>query len=134
MALKFQVESHVVDAGHDIIDFLNRHPDVASEFTCGMLNAVAESNGTYFGSFVQGPAIHRHGIHVVQVNDLWAEPFHVPAHIDQNRDRPQSSHNPPDTQGVSDGLTKTVPLRDFKIGDGTRPITTNLDHVDGVGS
>src|SRR5262249_12641344 len=44
----------------------------------------------------------------------------------------QSAHDAADSERVRDGLPETKALGDFEIGHGTRPVATDLDHVNRV--
>src|SRR5271165_6911192 len=133
VALEFQVERQVINSGNDKINLLDRNVDIVRELGCGMLNAVTKADGTNTGRLVQGPAIHRHGIDIVQMHDIRTEPFHLLAHVDQDRDGSQCPHNPANTEGIGDGLTETVPFWDIEVSYRAWPVTTDLDHVDCVG-
>ena len=83
----------MIDSRDHVIDLLERHSDVLSEFSRGILNAVAQSYRADFGCLIQSPAIHRHGIGVVEVDDSGAKPLHLFAHVDQDGNGPNRPHD-----------------------------------------
>ncbi len=132
IALETQVKRHVIDARAEIIDLLNRHADVGGQMFCCALHAVAQPHRLDCTRPVQRPTVHRHGIDVVEVQDVGAEFLHVAGHVQQHGDGAQPAHDAANAQRVGDGLAQTVAFGDLEIGDRGGLVTADLDHVDGV--
>src|SRR5262245_9754653 len=124
----------MVDARYDVVDFFKWYPDIVRQVLGRMLNTVAKSNSPYLRYLVKRPAIHGHRIDVVQMQDLGAYPLHFPAHVDEHRNRSHRAHDPANPKRVPDCLSQAVTLGNFKIGHSARPVTSNLYHIDRVGS
>jgi len=131
-ALEAQVEGHVVDAGADVVDLLQRHADVAGELLGGSLDAVAQPDRLDRRGAVDRPAQDGHRVDVVQVKDVRAQLLHVAAHFQEDRDGAQAAHDPADAQRVGDGLAQAVFLGHFEVNDRAGPVAADLEHADDV--
>src|SRR6202007_1398835 len=61
--------------------------------------------------------------------DLGTEPFHILAHVDQNGNGSERSHDSTDPKSVGDRLPKAVALWNLEIGHRAGPVSADLDHV-----
>ena len=132
VALKAQVEGHVVDAGAQVVDVTDGHADVARQGFGRALHAVAQAHGLDGAGARDGPAVHGHGVHVLEEGHIRADLFHIAAHSQHHRDGAQRAHDAADAEGVGDGLAQPVLLGDFKVDDGARPVAAHLEHADRV--
>src|SRR5438094_177776 len=65
---------------------------------------------------------------------MGTEPFHVLAHIDQNRNGSERPHDSANPKGVGDRLSKAVAPWNFEIGNRARSVSADLNHVYRIGS
>jgi hypothetical protein len=93
---------------------------------------VAQTDRSYFGRSVDGATVHGHWVGVVEKPHVGAHILHVLAHGQEHGDRPQATHDAADTECVADRLAEAEAFWYLEVGDGTRLVTANLDHVDGV--
>ena len=131
-ALEAQVECHVVDAGAEVVDLLQWNTDVIGKLASRSLDAVAETHSFDRAGAADGPAIHGHGVDVLQKRHVGAQRFHVAAHLQQHGDGAQAAHDAADAQRVGDGLAQPVALGYFEVDHGGRLVAADLDHADGV--
>ena len=130
-ALQTQHPRHVVHAGAQEGDLLERHADVVAHLLTRVLDRVAETHDLGVrGAGVVGPTVHRHGVGVVEQPGMWAEFGHVRADGEQNGDRAQGAEDGAHPARVGDRLPQAVLLRDLEVRQG-RFVHADLDHVDG---
>ena len=133
LVLELQVEGHVVDARHHVVEFPVGDAEVVGEFVRGALHAVAEADHGHAAGAAQGQAVHGHGVDVVEVHDVGgADPLHDPGVFQQHRDGAQAPHDAADAEGVGDGLLQAVLLGDLEVDHGGGLVAAHLDHADGV--
>ena len=132
LALEAQVEGHVVDACAEVVDFLNRHADVARQLFCRPLHAVAEADGLDLGGAANGPADHRHRVDVLEEGHVGADLLHVAAHVEQHGNGAQTAHDAADAQRVGNGLVQAIALGNLEVGHCARFIAAHLNHADGI--
>ena len=91
---------------------------------------MAKTDGFYTGISLHKPGQYCHGICVIQKKAVGADLLHVSCEVLHYGYRAESTENPPDSQGVCDGLAQTVFFWNFKIGDGAGLISADLNCVD----
>ena len=130
--LESKEERHVVDAGHGVIDLVEGHADVVAQVFGGEGHAVAKTHCGDLRATVESPAIHGHGVGIVDVQRVGAEPLHVCCDVEQNGNSANAPHDATDPERVGDGLTQAVCCRDLEVENGARPVPGDLNHGDDV--
>ena len=112
---KLQIKRHVVDTSTPILKSLRVDTNVARQLVCGVLHAVAQTNGLNARCSRYCPAQHAHRVHIVQQQCIRAQLFHVFADIQHHRNGAQPAHDSTDSQCVGNRLLQPVFLRYLKI-------------------
>ena len=118
----------MIDPGRDIVDLLNRNANITGKLFGSSLYRVAQSHSFDLGGFIDRPGQHRHRVDIVEQSCIRAKLFHIAAHLQVNRDCPQSPHDSANAEGIRNGLIQTIFLRHFEIDDRTRFISSDLEH------
>jgi len=129
---KLEIEGEVVDSGADVVDLLRWDAGVHGEVARRALHGVAQADSANRALSRDGPAGHRHWVHVLQEVCVRAELLHVTAEIDHDRDRPEPAHDAADPDRVADRLAQPEALRDLEVGHGRGPVAADLHHRDDV--
>ena len=133
--LKLKKERHVVDARDLFADgALRLKSDFLEKSVRADLNAVAKTYGLDGSVSLHKAGEDRHGVGVVEEESLGADLSHILCEIVENGDGAESAENAADAEGVGDGLTESVLLRDLEVDDGARVVTADLDGVNYEGS
>jgi hypothetical protein len=132
LVLEREIERHVVDTGSAVGDLVGSDPEVVTDLVCRSLHAVTQAHRRDVGQSVQRPAVHRHRVHVVEMQHVGAQLLHVVEHLLHHRDGAQGAHDPADAERVGDRLTQPVLLRDLEVDHRRRPVPADLDHADRV--
>ncbi len=132
VTLEGQVESHVIDAGAQVVDLVQGNADVVGQVPGREEHAVAQAHGIDARRLVERPAEHGHGVHIVQEQRVGAQLLHVLAHVQQHRNGAQSAHDAAHAQRVADGLAQAVLFGDLKVNDRAGLVTAHLEHGDGI--
>jgi len=130
--LELEVESHVVDAGGEVVELVRGHAEVAGQLRRGALHAVAQADGGDRRGGVERPGDDRHRVDVVEVQRVGAEPLHVADHLEHGGDGAQAAHDAADAEGVADRLLEAVAFGDLEVADRARPVARHLDHAQHV--
>ena len=108
-------EGLMVDAGTLEIDIVNRHVNPLRQHLAGALHAVAQAHVGPAGAPIDGPAVHRHRIHVVEDHRVGGHIVQVPTEIHQHRNRPQGPKDAAGAQRVAHALFDPVLLRNLDV-------------------
>jgi hypothetical protein len=123
---ELEVERQVVDAGAAILERVDA--EVGREVTGGALHRLAEADGADRAGPCDGPAGHRHRVHVLEQHRVGADVLHVAAHVEQQGNRAQAAHDPADPERVADRLAQAEALRHVEVDDGGRFVAADLEH------
>ncbi len=127
-----QQPRHVVNARDLPLDIVRGHVKSFEEIRRAPLDTVAEANGFHTCKALHVSGKDGHGIHVVEEPGVRADFFHIPGKILKDRECPQGTENPTNTQGISDSLTQTVLLWNFKVNYCTRLVSADLHCTDDI--
>ncbi len=122
----------MVDARAQIIDFFQGHVDIAGQLFGRALHAVAQANRLDGRGAVDGPAVHGHGVDVLQKGHVRAQFFHIRAHLQQHGNGAQAAHDAANAQRVGNGLAQAILLGHFKVHHRARLVACHLEHANGV--
>ena len=90
---------------------------------------MAQAHHLYTGIPGNVPSKHGHGIGIVKQPRVGAYRLYIPCEILHHVDGTQTAEDTADTEGITDGLTETVLLRDLKVDDGARIVKTYLNCI-----
>ena len=90
---------------------------------------MAKTNGFDVGVSLHISRKHSHGISIVKEKSIGTYLRHIVGEVLQYGDRTERAEDAADAKCIGYGLTKSVFLGNFKIDDGTRIVSTDLDGV-----
>jgi hypothetical protein len=122
----------MVDPGAAVLELLSRNREVGGQVAGRALDGMAEPDRADRRGARNGPADHRHRVHVLQQHGVRAEVLHVAADVNEHRDRAEPAHDPADPERVADRLPQAEALRHLEVGDGCRPVAADLHEGDDV--
>ncbi len=96
------------------------------------LDAVTETHGFDGAGTIDGPAVHGHGIYILEKGHVRAEFLHLRRHRQKDGNGAQAAHDPADAQRIGDGLTEAVLFGDLEVDNRARFVAAYLEHADGV--
>ena len=91
---------------------------------------MAESDGLDIGISLHIAREHCHRVRIVQKRDTGAYLCHILGKILHYGNGTERAEDAAYAEGVGDGLTETVFLRDLEVGDGARLVAADLNGVD----
>jgi hypothetical protein len=105
------------------------HAKTLEKMLRAYLYAMAKTNGLYVGVTEHISCKHSHRVGIVEEPSVRTNLFDVLCKALKNVDSSESTEDTADTEGITDGLTETVLLRDLKVDDGARIVKTYLNSV-----
>ena len=128
--LDLKQECHMVDARDLFLDgTLRLESDFLEKSVRADLNAMAKTYGLNGGVSLHKSGEDRHGVGVVEEESLGANLSHILSKIIENGDGAESAEDTTDAEGIRDGLTETVLLRNLKVDNGAGIVAADLDRV-----